>query len=300
MRLSAIVPASDAPATLDRCLAALRAAGEPPDEIVVGASGTNAAQARNGAAERATGDVLLFVDADVVVHHDAIARVRARLDADPGLTAVFGSYDAAPAAPGAVSGFRNLLHHHVHQASAGPIASFWAGLGAVRRPAFVDVGGMDADQRWLEDVELGVRLARAGARIELDPAIQGTHLKALSLTAMLRADALQRAAPWVRLSLDGRAPRSALNASASHRAGLALSVAGAGALLAGRPRAAGAALGGLVVLHRDLYATVARARGPRETALAPALHALHHLAAATGAAVAVAERLRGRSQSARR
>jgi hypothetical protein len=293
MRLSAIVPASDSPATLERCLAALRDAERPPDEILVGTSGANAAQARNAAAGQATGDVLLFVDADVLVHRDAIARVRDRLDDDPALTAVFGSYDDAPAAPGAVSGFRNLLHHHVHHAGAGPIASFWAGLGAVRRAAFVEVEGFDGDQRWLEDVEFGARLTWARARIELDPSIQGTHLKALSLRGMLHGDALQRAAPWVRLSLDGRAPHDALNASASHRAGLALSLAGAGALLARRPRMAVAALAGLLVVHRDLYATIARARGPREAALAPGLHALHNIAAAAGAALAVLERLRG-------
>ena len=33
----------------------------------------------------------------------------------PASTALFGSYDDAPAAPGLVSQFRNLLHHYVHQ-----------------------------------------------------------------------------------------------------------------------------------------------------------------------------------------
>ena len=39
----------------------------------------------------------------------------ARLVADPGLTALFGSYDDHPPARDVVSQFRNLLHHFVHQ-----------------------------------------------------------------------------------------------------------------------------------------------------------------------------------------
>ena len=62
-----------------------------------------------------------------------------------------------------MAAFRNLLHHVVHQRSAGHVRSFWAGLGAVRRTAFDAAGGFDAErypQPSIEDVELGGRLAR--------------------------------------------------------------------------------------------------------------------------------------------
>ena len=149
------------------------------------------AEARNLGAQRARGDVLVFVDADVVVHADAFHRIRAALEADQGLTAIFGSYDDSPPAPGAVSGFRNLLHHYVHQSSPGPATTFWAGLGAIRRDAFLASGGFDAaryPRASIEDVELGIRLAEAGARIVLDPELQGTHLKEWGLGEMLRTD----------------------------------------------------------------------------------------------------------------
>src|SRR5205807_8681242 len=63
-------------------------------------------------------------------------------------------------------------------------STFWAGLGAVRRDAFEAVGGFDAERYLVpsvEDIDLGARLATTGHRIELDPAVQGTHLKAWSL-----------------------------------------------------------------------------------------------------------------------
>jgi hypothetical protein len=297
VRLSVIVPATAPAPTLSRCLAAIEAAG--PDELFVAdepARGTPAA-ARNLAADRATGDVLVFVDADVLVHADALDRIRARLR-DPALDAVFGSYDDSPEAPGPVSGFRNLLHHHVHHEGAGPAQSFWTGLGAVRRPAFDAAGRLDPARRWLEDVELGARLVQAGARIELDPAIQGTHLKRYTLASMLHVDTVERAIPWVDLMLDGRAPHSALNAGAKHRisALLALGVVGAAALR--RPGVSLLALGAFAAMNRDLYAKVARRRGPLEAAAAVPLHVMHHVSATAAVPAGVALHLRRRYSAA--
>jgi hypothetical protein len=297
MRLSVIVPATAAAPTLPRCLAALEAAG--PDELLVAdkPAGATPALARNLAAERASGDVLVFVDADVVVHRDALDRIRARLR-DPSLDAVFGSYDDAPEAPGAVSGFRNLLHHHVHHAGAGRAESFWTGLGAVRRAVFDSAGRLDPQRRWLEDVELGARLIQAGARIELDPAIQGTHLKRYTLASMLHVDTVERAMPWVDLMLAGRAPRSALNAGAEHRAAALLALGAVGAAAARRPALSLAAVGAFAALNADLYATIARRRGRAEAAAAVPLHLLHHVSAAAAIPAGVAVHLRRRYSAA--
>jgi Glycosyl transferase family 21 len=297
MRLSAIVPATVPAPTLSRCLIALEHAGA--DEILVADTPAAAtpALARNLAAERATGDVLVFVDADVVVHADALERIRERLR-DPALDAVFGSYDDAPEAPGAVSGFRNLLHHHVHHAGAGPADSFWTGLGAVRRAVFDAAGGLDPERRWLEDVELGARLVQAGARIELDPAIQGTHLKAYTLSGMLHVDTVERAIPWVDLMLAGRAPRRSLNAGARHRVAALLAIGAVGAVAVRRPLLAVGALAAFAALNADLYATIARSRGRSEAAAAVPLHVLHHVSATAAIPAGVALHLRRRYSAA--
>ncbi len=170
-RLTAIVPATNSPPTLAACLEAIRSADDPPEELIVATEGIGPAAARNDGARQASGEVLVFVDADVLPHHDAFARIRRAFDRNPELVALFGSYDDAPAAKGMVSEFRNLLHHHVHHEAPGPASTFWTGLGAIRRDAFEQVGGFDAvrSEPSLEDVDLGVRLAATRARIELDP-----------------------------------------------------------------------------------------------------------------------------------
>jgi glycosyltransferase involved in cell wall biosynthesis len=297
MRLSVIVPATVEAPTLPRCLAAVDAAG--PDEVLVAnePAGATPALARNLAAERATGDVLVFVDADVLIHRDALDRIRARLR-DPSLDAVFGSYDAAPEAPGAISGFRNLLHHHVHHAGAGRAESFWTGLGAVRRAVFDSAGRLDPQRRYLEDVELGARLFQSGARIELDPAIQGTHLKRYTLASMLHVDTVERAIPWVDLMLAGHAPRSALNAGARHRAAALLALGTTLLLARRRPLPALAALSAFAALNADLYATIARNRGPTEAAAAVPLHVLHHVSATVAIPAGIALHLRRRYSAA--
>jgi Glycosyl transferase family 2 len=294
-RLSAIVPATDAPATLERCLAAIASADEPPEEVIVvdSAEAPGPAAARNEGARRATGDLLVFVDADVEPHRDGFARLRAAFAADPGLDALFGSYDDDPADPGLVSRFRNLLHHHVHQEGAGPAETFWAGLGAIRRESFLAVGGFDAGRYpapAVEDVELGLRLTASGARVALDPLLQGRHLKAWTLAAMVRTDFAQRGLPWAELVLEGGGGSSTLNLDVRHRLSALASLGIAGGVVTRRPRLASAGTVALLALNRRFYALLVRREGPVRAAAGVGLHAVHHLTGVAAAATALARR----------
>ncbi|MEX2529299.1 MAG: glycosyltransferase [Gemmatimonadota bacterium] len=257
--LSVIVPVHNGEATLEESLVALRgsdldarawelivvddassdSSGEiartHADRVVTLTEGPHGpAFARNRGAETARGDLLAFVDADVVVHGDALARLVSRLTGEPDLVAVFGAYDTEPRARGLVTEYRNLLHHHVHASRPGPANTFWAGLGAIRRDDFLRAGGFD-ERRYprprIEDIELGYRLHAAGSRIDLDPGIQGTHLKRWNLGSMIRCDLLDRGVPWMRLLLErGNAGPGTLNIESRERVLTALALAGVAAL----------------------------------------------------------------------
>jgi GT2 family glycosyltransferase len=290
--LAAIVPATDRPRTLGRCVEAIRAASEAPDEIIVidEPAGAGPAAARNAGVARTRAELVAFVDSDVVVRPDTFVRIRRAFAADPGLCAVFGSYDDAPEAPGAVSGFRNLLHHHVHQADAGRIRTFWAGLGGVRRDAFLAAGGFD-ERRYpepsVEDIELGMRLADAGGRIELAPGLQGKHLKAWTLAEATRTDFARRGAPWSRLIWERGWAGDELNLGWRHRASAVASVIGLAALAARRPAPTAAAALTLLALNRSFYGLLLRRRGPVEAAAGVGLHALHHAVGAVSVPVGI-------------
>ena len=166
--------------------------------------------ARNRGAHAARGELLAFIDADVVVHHDTLERL-AESFRYSNVSAVFGAYDEQPAAQGIVSRYRNLMHHYVHTINAGDAETFWAGCGAVRRNVFEVVGGFD-EQRYrqpqIEDIELGHRIRDIGGRVVLDAGIQCTHLKHWSLRGMVMSDIRHRGVPWVELLLEERGNRS--------------------------------------------------------------------------------------------
>lgn len=275
--LSVIVPSHRNGAVLRLALAALRASDLPRErwELIVADDASDddtpavagefadrvlrlpppaggPARARNRAAEVARGDALVFVDADVCVHRDALRRFADLFAGDvgrvgagaghgaprPALGAVFGAYDDAPPAPGLVSQYRNLVHRFVHLRGAGDAETFWAGCGAVRSEAFRAVGGFD-ERRYgrpqIEDIELGHRLRDHGWRIELRPEIQGTHLKRWTLSSGIVADLRDRGVPWVRLLLadSARGRRAAtLNIRPAERLYTGLTVAWAASLAA--------------------------------------------------------------------
>jgi len=291
--LTAIVPATDDPPTLERARTALEAGTRKPDRLVLqrDPAGAGPAAARNKGAGASEADVLVFVDSDVEVHPEALALIERRFAADPELAAVFGAYDDAPEDPGLASRYRNLLHHHVHSSAAGEAETFWAGLGAIRRERFEEVGGFDADrypQPSVEDIDLGMRLRRRGAKIVLDPEIRGRHLKRWTPLSIARTDFARRGIPWVRLLLEQGGDSTALNLSRRRRLSAAASVALLGALLARRPRLAAGALAAGLLLDRDLYALLLRRGGPRLLLAGIPLHQLHQLCAAASVPAALA------------
>ena len=294
--LAVVVPATNSPATLERCLAALGSSDRAPAALIVqrDPAGSGPAAARNRGAAEVEDEVLVFVDSDVEVHPDALARIEAHFASDPGLAAVFGAYDDDPADPGLTSRYRNLLHHHVHAGAAGEAETFWAGLGAVRREAFEAAGGFDAasyPEPSVEDIELGMRLRRRGARIVLDPRIRGRHLKAWTPASMVATDFGRRGVPWARLLLRDRSGSTALNLGWRQRASAGASLVLLASLLARRPRPAAVALAAGLLLDRDLYRLLAGRGGLRLLLAGIGLHQLHQLAAIASVPIALAQHL---------
>jgi hypothetical protein len=302
--LTVIVPATNDPPTLKRCLDAIGLTESPPEQLIVvrEAEAEGPAAARNRGARDASGDVLVFVDADIEVHADAFRRIRRAFTTDPELVALFGSYDDEPASPGIVSSFRNLLHHHVHQESGGAATTFWAGIGAVRRDPFEAMGGFD-EIRFpvpsVEDIELGMRLTAAGAPIVLDPAVQGKHLKRWTLANMIHTDLRHRGIPWVGLLLESGRTSATLNLGWRHRlSSLAVLLALSGAI-ARRPRLAMTSAAGFVALNRSFYGLLVK-RGGRLAAVAGVgLHAVHHLTGVAAVPAGLVRHVVGRTTRSR-
>lgn len=182
-------------------------------------------RARNLAAREAQGEILWFVDSDVIAAEGGAFAIREAMR-DAQVVAVFGCYDDAPAAPGVISRYKNLVHRFHHANAMGEAKTFWAGCGAVRKSAFLAVDGFDVETYKvpsIEDIELGYRLTGAGGRILVVPGLEGKHLKNWSAWGAVHTDIFRRALPWARLIVNREGLDTGLNLGWGERlrAGLA-------------------------------------------------------------------------------
>jgi GT2 family glycosyltransferase len=309
--LSVVVPFHRNLSQLRQCLAAVRAAaaavtaGEVVEVIVVAdgavddpaavareagarvlaiAGPRGPAVARNHGVDMASGDIVVFVDTDVVVHDRALGLMAAVFASRPDVGALFGAYDETPADPGFLSQCRNLAHSFIHQRGRSDAETFWAGLGAVRRDVFLAVGGFDErfPRPSVEDIDLGYRIHGAGYRIILDATIQGTHLKRWTLRSSVITDIRDRGIPWTQLMHRYGGMRDDLNLTLAYRLCVVLAYVTAAALI-GAPwvppllAVAVLCLAAIWVLDRRYYRFFRSRRGLGFTLRWFPLHVLHHL-----------------------
>ncbi len=300
VQLSVIVPVKNGRDYLPRCLDAIMKSEYRCFEIIVVDDGSTddtpliasqrgircislpeaigPAGARNRGVLEASGEIMVFVDCDVLLPANALGLIAADFDQDPELAALFGSYDDEPAWTSFLSQYKNLMHHYVHQVSSESAVSFWAGCGAIRRSVFDEFGGFDAAAYRvpsIEDIALGHRMNCAGRKIRLDKRLQAKHLKRWTVSSLLRADIACRAVPWSQLILRSRQLPRDLNLTYAARFSAFLVDFLLGVVLLLILRAAGISIipaapllallilsiVTLVVLNRDVYAFFFRKRG---------------------------------------
>jgi GT2 family glycosyltransferase len=196
---SVIVPAWNAARTIGRCLDSLLDAARDDTEIIVVddgstdatasiASGKGArvlrrdhggpAGARNAGAAVATGTYLVFVDSDVYVHADFIDEIGRVTGDDTEAAAIQCVYSDAIHPHTTASLYNQLFQRYLMtRARSSEVEEIGTFAVAIRRDAFVQVGGFDASFRapLIEDIELGIRLNRAGHRIRFAQHIQVDH-----------------------------------------------------------------------------------------------------------------------------
>ena len=148
--------------------------------------------------------------------------------------------------------------------------------------------------------ELGMRLSVGGARIMLDPAIQGTHLKEWTLYSMVRTDLVVRGIPWVGLLLKhrGAIPPSGLNLGWRHRFSALACLALVAAAILGNLWIALVALVLLIALNLEFYRFLARRERIPRAIVGVGLHIVHQLVAVAAVPLGVLAHLTRRRNAA--
>ncbi len=238
MVVTVVIPVFNGQKTLGRCLESLFASTlKNFDVIVVDDHSTDetvkiaqsfpctvletlvnsgASAARNLGAANAVSPLIYFLDADILVEPDTLARTLQAFESRPDVCGMFSSFQKDTVHQNFVSVYKNLLQHYIHQTASPDSSSFCGGFSLIRRDVFLTIGGFDPAWRFMEDVELGYRLNRAGHRIWLNRDLQVTHSKYLTLAGLIRSDLFERAVPWTRIMLDKRVFRNDLNTQVHH------------------------------------------------------------------------------------
>jgi GT2 family glycosyltransferase len=210
LRISAIIPTFNRPAALRRTLQTVFALNPLPDELLIVDQSEhedadlrdyiatappaltihywrrppNAQSARNEAAARASGDILLFLDDDVLLERDLVAD-HLRNYEDRTVGAVGGFYLEPGEQPTREfpahyfrkhTGWIYFPHAHVDRMETGLLPSC---NGSIRRELLFHAGGFDEQfiRTLLDDTDLSCRLRAMGVRVIHDPTARAIHLK---------------------------------------------------------------------------------------------------------------------------
>lgn len=210
--LSIVIPVRNAESTLQPCLEALASLRENNIEIIVVDDASDdltphiaekfrytvirldrqsgPAVARNRGARAARGDIILFIDSDVIISQKAVDHILEDFSSDSELAAVVGMLDKETPYKNISSQFYNLRKHYDYSLIDGNLSTLYTTASAVRKDIFHLVGGFNENYTTpsVEDTDLGKRLYKLGYKIKLDKNVRVVHLKHFGLESLLKSD----------------------------------------------------------------------------------------------------------------
>ncbi|MDP3791631.1 MAG: glycosyltransferase [Candidatus Omnitrophota bacterium] len=147
-----------------------------PFKIIKTGKRISPAKVRNYGAKNASGDILVFVDADVMLNPDSVEEIINAISA-PGTDSVFGIYAEDTPQPGFFSQFQNLFIVYRYERLSSPTDITCSFFFAIKKSVFEAIGEYNEEMSYYEDIELGKRLAKGGYHCKIDPKLRVTHLK---------------------------------------------------------------------------------------------------------------------------
>ncbi len=207
--ISVIIPAKNASKTIRDCLNAIYLNNDVAFEVVVVDDGctdntmeivskykcavlksnlhSGVSGARNTGGFAANGDVLLFIDADIVVPKNILSEISARIRFTD-VAAVVGMLSENIRFNNFSSQYKNLWMCYTFDNLPGQISLIFSSIAAIKKSVFLELGGFDLNYTVpnVEDNEVGIRLRDAGHNIILDKTLKVEHLKKYSFYSLLK------------------------------------------------------------------------------------------------------------------
>ena len=159
-----------------------------PCRIFTLRSNNGAAYARNYGAKEAIGELLVFIDSDVVVKSDILTLFLGNYSRDQ-VDGVVGFFAESNPYSDYFSQYKSLYCYYKYcQLKNNDVSAFNTAVAAIKKSVFVQVDGFDESLSACEDNEFGERLFQNGFHIYIDNNIKVLHLKQFTFLSLLRND----------------------------------------------------------------------------------------------------------------
>jgi glycosyltransferase involved in cell wall biosynthesis len=225
--VSVIVPVKDGSKTLNACLSSIKRSYYQNYEIILVddhstdntieiarrfnckvievKDGSGANNARNIGAKSATGEVFVFMDADIVIGRETMLGIIETLE-EKYIDAVVGIYTAKHRHESFVSQYKNLWVRYSYIKSPPAIDWLFGSISGIKREAFEKLGGFNVEllaKHGHDDIELGKRFARADLNIVLNMDVEVEHLKQYNILSFIKNE-FHRSMGFARLAVQFR------------------------------------------------------------------------------------------------
>jgi len=222
LKLSVIIPVFNSEKTITACLGAISLSSNKPLEVLVVNDGSTdqsrelaakfkckivdldknqgRANARNVGASQATGDVLIFIDADIVIPPDALIKVMEIFRSKENVMVVNGILAAEVGGLNFCSDYKNLYMNYNFKSMPDHVDFIFSSFVAIKKEFFLPF----KDYKATDDTELGMRMAQThNKKIFLAKDIEVSHLKLYTFFGLLQND-FKVARDWAALLLQNR------------------------------------------------------------------------------------------------
>lgn len=207
--LSIIIPTFNSERTLEQCLQAVRSSFYQDRELIVVDDGSKdktvsiaekyaglvvsqgkhqgRSYARKSGIEKAKGEILVFIDSDVVIKQDTLTTIADYFSVHPEVDALTGLLSKEHPNADYFSQYKNLYMNYTFSRLLERVNFLYGSLFAVRRRALIPYGH---EVKIADDTEFGQRLTAEGKRIDFLKGLEVLHLKKYNFFSLVKNDFL--------------------------------------------------------------------------------------------------------------
>ncbi len=216
-KITVVVPVYNSASTLYECLSAIFKSNYPPYEVVVVddcstdeslqiagnfpcriiklKANSGAAIARNRGVESATGDIISFLDSDVIIPENALSIISETFEQKSDISGVIGLLSNKIRYRNLCSRYKNSYMHYTYMKLPENVAVFYTSTASIKKDVFENCGGFDENYKSasIEDLEFGQRIANNGYMLYLNKDLQVEHIRYYSFKGLLKTGIIRTA-----------------------------------------------------------------------------------------------------------